>query len=165
MVNLHFMANYNIFIDKEKFILSPKDIVLLDMVPVGHRQFHILRNNRSYNIKILSTDFANKTMTIAVNGNNYELVLADEYDQMVRKMGLLTTKAHKINSIKAPMPGLIIDIMATIGQQVESGTPLMVLSAMKMENIITSHGEGIIKNIKVKVNNTVDKGELIIEME
>jgi biotin carboxyl carrier protein len=104
-------------------------------------------------------------MTIEVNGNSYEMVLADEYDQMVDKMGLLSTKTHKINNIKAPMPGLIIDVMAKVGQKVEAGTPLIVLSAMKMENIITSPGEGVVKNIEVNVNDAVDKGQLIIEME
>ncbi|MDL5510622.1 acetyl-CoA carboxylase biotin carboxyl carrier protein subunit [Arenibacter sp. M-2] len=159
------MVNYDITIDKEKIVLNPEDSTSLDLVAIGNRQFHVLRHNRSYTIKILNTDFAKKTMTIEVNGNAYEMVLADEYDQMVRKMGLLTAQVHKINSIKAPMPGLIIDIMATIGQKVVAGTPLIVLSAMKMENIITSGGEGVIKSINVEVNDTVDKGQLIIEME
>ncbi|MCK0134437.1 acetyl-CoA carboxylase biotin carboxyl carrier protein subunit [Arenibacter sp. S6351L] len=159
------MANYDISIDKEKFILSPEDIASLDIVPIGNQQFHALRHNRSYKIKILNTDYANKTMTIEVNGDSYAMVLADEYDQMVDKMGLLTTKTHKINNIKAPMPGLIIDVMAKVGQKVEAGTPLIVLSAMKMENIITSPGEGVVKNIEVNVNDAVDKGQLIIEME
>ncbi len=159
------MTNYDIVIDNEKFILNPTDIASLDIVPIGNHQFHALRNNHSYKIKILNTDFANKSLTIEVNGNSYKMVLADEYDQMVQKMGLLTTKTHKINNIKAPMPGLIIDVIASKGQKIEPGTPLIVLSAMKMENIITSHGEGVIKSINVKVNDTVDKGQLIIEME
>ncbi|MBU2903245.1 acetyl-CoA carboxylase biotin carboxyl carrier protein subunit [Arenibacter algicola] len=159
------MANYDISIDKEKFILSPEDIASLDIVPIGNQQFHALRHNRSYKIKILNTDYANKTMTIEVNGDSYAMVLADEYDQMVDKMGLLSTKTHKINNIKAPMPGLIIDVMAKAGQKVEAGTPLIVLSAMKMENIITSPGEGVVKKIEVNVNDAVDKGQLIIEME
>ena len=165
IVNPFFMANYDISIDKEKFILSPEDIASLDIVPIGNQQFHALRHNRSYKIKILNTDFAEKTMTLEVNGNSYAMVLADEYDQMVDKMGLLSTKTHKINNIKAPMPGLIIDVMAKVGQKVEAGTPLIVLSAMKMENIITSPGEGVVKNIEVNINDAVDKGQLIIEME
>ena len=165
IVNPYFMANYDISIDKEKFILNPEDIASLDIVPIGNQQFHALRHNRSYKIKILNTDFAEKTMTLEVNGNSYAMVLADEYDQMVDKMGLLSTKTHKINNIKAPMPGLIIDVMAKVGQKVEAGTPLIVLSAMKMENIITSPGEGVVKNIEVNINDAVDKGQLIIEME
>ncbi|MCK0189835.1 acetyl-CoA carboxylase biotin carboxyl carrier protein subunit [Arenibacter sp. F20364] len=159
------MTNYDIIIDKEKIVLSPMDIASLDIVKISDRQFHALRQNRAYKIKILHTDFANKRMTLEVNGSSYELALADKYDQMVDKMGLLTAKTHKINSIIAPMPGLIIDIMVTTGQKVVIGTPLIVLSAMKMENIITSSGEGIVKSIKVNVNEAVDKGQIIIEME
>ncbi|MCM4151696.1 acetyl-CoA carboxylase biotin carboxyl carrier protein subunit [Arenibacter sp. N53] len=159
------MTHYNIIVDKENFKIGPKDIESMDMIATGSLKYHSLMNNQSFVIQILDADFANKTMTIEVNGNSYEMYLEDEYDQMVNKMGLLTAKTHKINSIKAPMPGLIIDIMATIGQEVLTGTPLIVLSAMKMENIINSTGEGVVKNIKVKVNDAVDKGQIIIEME
>ena len=159
------MTHYNIIVDKENFKIGPKDIESMDMIATGSLKYHSLMNNQSFVIQILDADFANKTMTIEVNGNSYEMSLEDEYDQMVNKMGLLTAKTHKINSIKAPMPGLIIDIMATIGQEVLTGTPLIVLSAMKMENIINSTGEGVVKNIKVNVNDAVDKGQIIIEME
>ena len=80
-------------------------------------------------------------------------------------MGLLAVSSQKINSIKAPMPGLIIDIIVAKGQEITAGTPLLVLSAMKMENIILSQGEGVVKSIEVKKNDTVEKGQLIIEME
>jgi len=159
------MTNYDIIVDKEKIVLNQEDIASLDIVEVGKQQFHALCHHQSYKIKVLHTDFDHKKITLEVNGNNYELALADEYDQMVDKMGLLTANTHKINNIKAPMPGLIIDIMVTIGQNVVAGTPLIVLSAMKMENIITSSGEGIIKSIEVDVNDAVEKGQLIIEME
>jgi biotin carboxyl carrier protein len=159
------MTKYDIIVGKEKISLNPKDLESLDIVDMGCQQLHVLRHNQSYKIKILLTDFANKKLTLEVNGNNYEMALADEYDQMVDKMGLLKAKTHKINSIKAPMPGLIIDIMVSAGQHVVAGTPLIVLSAMKMENIITSSGEGIVKSIVVDVNDAVDKGQLIIEME
>jgi len=80
-------------------------------------------------------------------------------------MGLLTSTSQKINSVKAPMPGLIIDVMVAEGQTVSEGTPLLVLSAMKMENIILSQGAGIVKSIAVKKDDSVEKGQLIIEME
>ena len=80
-------------------------------------------------------------------------------------MGLLTSTSQKVNSVKAPMPGLIIDVMVTAGQTVSEGTPLLVLSAMKMENIILSQGAGIVKSIAVKIDDTVEKGQLIIAME
>ncbi|MCL4128829.1 UNVERIFIED_CONTAM: hypothetical protein GTU68_035446 [Idotea baltica] len=63
------------------------------------------------------------------------------------------------------MPGLIIDILVSEGQTVEKGTPLAVLSAMKMENVLLSEGEGIVKSVKVKKDDAVEKGQMIIEME
>jgi len=65
----------------------------------------------------------------------------------------------------APMPGYIIDIMVNAGDPIEKGTPLFVLSAMKMENVILSDGKGIVKSIEAKIDDSVDKGQLIIEME
>ena len=159
------MTHYNIIVNKENFNIGPTDIESIDIISTGALEYHALLKNHSYIINIIDTDFANKKMTLEVNGNSYEMTIGDEYDQMIEKMGLLTTKTHKINSIKAPMPGLIVEIMATIGQKVVMGTPLIVLSAMKMENIITSTGDGIVKNIEVNVNDAVDKGQIIIEME
>ena len=159
------MTHYNIIVDQENFNIGPTDIESLDIISTGALEYHALLKNRSYIINIIDTDFENRKMTLEVNGNSYEMTIGDEYDQMIEKMGLLTTKTHKINSIKAPMPGLIVEIMATIGQKVVMGTPLIVLSAMKMENIITSNGDGVVKNIEVNVNDTVDKGQIIIEME
>ncbi len=100
-----------------------------------------------------------------VNGNTYDVKIEDEYDQKVKQMGLLAVTSQKINSIKAPMPGLIIDVMVEKGQEISVGTPLLVLSAMKMENIILSQGEGIVKLIAVQKDDAVEKGQLIIEME
>ena len=63
------------------------------------------------------------------------------------------------------MPGLIVDVMVEVGQEIAEGTPLLVLSAMKMENIILSQGDGVVKSVEVQKNDAVEKGQLIIEME
>ena len=107
----------------------------------------------------------NKTISLSINGNTYDVKLEDEYDQQVNKMGLLAVSVQKMNALKAPMPGLIVDVMVKVGQEIVEGTPLLVLSAMKMENVILAQGEGIIKSIEVKKDDAVEKGQLIIEME
>jgi biotin carboxyl carrier protein len=63
------------------------------------------------------------------------------------------------------MPGLILDIHVRIGQAVNEDDPLLILEAMKMENVITSPRDGIIKNISVRKSDTVDKNQLLIEFE
>ena len=69
----------------------------------------------------------------------------------------------KLNEIKAPMPGLILDIKVEVGQEVKKGDPILILEAMKMENILKSPGDGIVKAIKVKVKDNVEKGQLLLE--
>ncbi len=159
------MIDYLITVNEEETQLKKSEIASLDTISIDSATFHLLENNKAFVVRIVHSDFLNKTLIISVNGNNYEVKIEDEYDQQVKKMGLLAVTAQKMNSIKAPMPGLIVDVMVKVGQEISEGTPLLVLSAMKMENIILSQGEGVVKAIEVKKDDTVEKGQLIIEME
>lgn len=157
------LTNYLITVNGEEISVGNNDIVTLDLIQIDDSNFHLLDKNQSYRINLQQADYNNKTLTVLVNGNKYELKIEDEYDLRVKEMGLLTSSSQKANSVKAPMPGLILDIMVTEGQAIIGGTPLVVLSAMKMENIILSPGDGTIKSIKVNKEDTVEKGQLIIE--
>lgn len=159
------MDNYLVIVDGEEIPLKRSDIDAMDSVTLSNSQFHLLEKNQAHKIKLLRSDFLNKSLSLSVNGNTYDLKIRDAHDQQVKKMGLLAVTAQKINSIKAPMPGLIVDVMVEEGQEISEGTPLLVLSAMKMENIILSQGEGIVKSIEVKKDDAVEKGQLVIEME
>jgi biotin carboxyl carrier protein len=80
-------------------------------------------------------------------------------------MGLQGKSSAKINQLKAPMPGLIVDVRVAVGQKVSKGENLLVLEAMKMENIIKSPTEGTIKAIKVQKGENVEKNKILIEFE
>ncbi|WP_298477640.1 acetyl-CoA carboxylase biotin carboxyl carrier protein subunit [uncultured Maribacter sp.] len=159
------MADYLITVDKQEFRRDNELVDSLDINTIDKEKFHLLKDNKAYNVELVKANYAAKELTISINGNNYDVKIEDEYDQMVKQMGLLSNTTQKLNNIKAPMPGLIVDIMVTVGQEIEEGTPLLVLSAMKMENIILSQGEGIVKSITAKKEDAVEKGQIIIEME
>ncbi len=159
------MKDYVITVNKKAIPVSKKEVEGLDMVAVSGTDFHLLRNNQGYGIRLLRADYLNKKLVVSVNGNTYELTIEDAYDQRVQEMGLLAAASQEVNSIKAPMPGLIVDIMVVEGQEISEGSPLLILSAMKMENIILSQGMGTVKTIAVKKDDAVEKGQLIIEME
>jgi len=102
---------------------------------------------------------------VKVNNTIYDVVIQDEMDELIKAMGFEVGATKKINDIKAPMPGLILDINVTVGQEVKENVPLLILEAMKMENVLTSPRDGVIKTISVKKGDTVDKNELLIEFE
>ena len=129
------MKKYVITVNEEETLVNKGDIDVLDSIRIDAAKLHLLDNNQAYDISVLHSDFLNKTLTLSINGNTYEVKIEDEYDQQVKKMGLLAVTAPKVNSIKAPMPGLIVAIMVEVGQAISEGTPLLVLSAMKMEKM------------------------------
>jgi biotin carboxyl carrier protein len=136
----------------------------LDAVVTGEGEYHILHNGKSYKAEISSVDMADKTVSLKINGKSKTIKIQDEYDVLVKKMGLSAIVVHKISAIKAPMPGLVLSILVEPGQAVVHGEPMVILEAMKMENVIKSPGEGTVKRIVVAKGKPVDKGEILIEM-
>jgi biotin carboxyl carrier protein len=134
-----------------------------DLVQVSPGYFHILWENKSYKAEVVRADHAAKTFHIKVNGNIYPVELKDKFDLLLEKMGMNSNNSSKVNSIKAPMPGLIIDLKVKNGDVVKQGDPLLILEAMKMENIIKSPGEGTVKSVKIKKGDSVEKNQVLIE--
>lgn len=157
------MTNYKIIVDEE--IISESDIHQSDIIQVSDKNFHVLQNGKAFRASIEQADFKSKTMTIKVNGNKYELNIEDEYDQLIKKMGLSVANNQQIKDIKAPMPGLVLDILVEAGQAVNKGDALIILEAMKMENVLKSAGEGVVKSVEIEKGNAVEKGQLMITME
>jgi biotin carboxyl carrier protein len=134
-----------------------------DVVTFGEGYFHILYNNRSYRAEVVKADPIVKAFTVKINGNNYEVAVKDTFDLLLEKLGMNSSSAGAINSIKAPMPGLIIELKVAGGDTVNAGDPLLILEAMKMENILKAAGQATVKNVKVKKGDSVEKGQVLIE--
>ena len=137
----------------------------LDAVEVSPSKFHILKNNQAYTAEIVEADFVIKTYTVKVNGNTYNVAIENSLDLLIKEMGFLVGGSKQINEIKAPMPGLILEMSVSVGQEVQENDCLLILEAMKMENSFLSPRAGIIKSISAKKGDAVEKGQLLIEFE
>ena len=71
----------------------------------------------------------------------------------------------KVSDLKAPMPGLVLSIDVEVGKEVKKGDALLILEAMKMENVIKSPTDGVIKSIAVKTSQAVEKNQLLLNFE
>jgi biotin carboxyl carrier protein len=134
-----------------------------DIVKIAEGYFHILYQQKSYRAEIVSTDSGSKTVTVKINGRKYPVQLKDKFDLLLEKMGIADATAGKINHIKAPMPGLILDLKVNVGDAVKIGDQVLILEAMKMENVLKSSGEGTVKTLNVKKGDRVEKGQVLIE--
>ncbi|MDY2587963.1 acetyl-CoA carboxylase biotin carboxyl carrier protein subunit [Winogradskyella aquimaris] len=148
-----------------EFDLGQEAVDQLDAVETSTNKYHILQNNDSIKANILSKDFNKKTYSIKVNNNTYDVVINDALDQQIAALGFEIGASKKVNEIKAPMPGLILEINVEKAQEVKEDDPLLILEAMKMENVINSPRDGVIKSIKVNQGDTVEKNALLIEFE
>lgn len=134
-----------------------------DLTVLGPSRFHILHEGRSFSAEVVSADFAAKSFLLKLNGQNIEIQAKDRFDLLLDKLGMSNAAASKVNELKAPMPGLIVDIRVAPGQTIQKGDPLVVLEAMKMENILKAPGDGIVGTIKVGMRDNVTKGQVLIQ--
>ncbi|WP_396597861.1 acetyl-CoA carboxylase biotin carboxyl carrier protein subunit [Dokdonia sp. R86516] len=151
--------------EEHEFEVSRDQLSQLDAVHTSQNSYHILENNSSFKATVVSSDFSKKTYNIQVNSNNYEVVIKDEIDILIKEMGFTVGGSKQFNNLISPMPGLIIDVQVSAGQEVKEGDTLVILSAMKMENSFVSHTDGVIKAVHVVKDDAVDKGQLLVEFE
>lgn len=137
----------------------------IDPQPQGPKTFHVLSNNKGYTIEVISADYEAKKIELSVNGNKYPLTVQDDFDLLLDKLGMSALTNLKVNEIKAPMPGLVLDIKVSVGDTVEKGDSILVLEAMKMENVLKSPTEGVVKEVHVNKGDAVEKNQLLISFE
>ena len=159
------MTPFTIFVNEQELSVLPEQAKNLDAIAVGDQQFHVLKNDVNYKASIETADYANKSYTIKVNGTSYTVKIADIYDRLIQKMGISTGGTTKSNNVQSPMPGLVLSILVSEGQTVVKGDNLLILEAMKMENVIKATGDGVVKSIHVQQGAVVEKRQLLIEME
>lgn len=147
------------------FDLDQESTNQLDAVHLSSNAYHVLHDSKPYEVAILAADFLQKKYTVKVNNSVFVVDIANPLDTLIKEMGFETGLSKQINAIKAPMPGLILEINVVVGQTVQENDNLIILGAMKMENSFLSPRDGVIKTIAVQTGDAVDKGQLLIEFE
>ena len=144
--------------------VNPADIQW-DLIEIKEGKFHILQNNQSFEATVLEANYTEKKFKIKIEQTTYEISLKDKFDQLVDKLGFSNMTKQKVNNIKAPMPGLVLDIIVKVGDTVAKGDSVLILEAMKMENVIKAEGPATVKSISIKKGAAVEKNQVLVEFE
>lgn len=148
----------------EKVSIDDQDIQL-DSVEDSTDSFHILWRGKSFRAEIIRIDKEDKQVWLRVNNRMMHFQGRSKVNVLLEKMGLGNGSAAKSKEMKAPMPGLIVKILVTPGAEVKKGDPLIILEAMKMENILKSPNDGIVRALHAEAKQTVDKNQILISFE
>ena len=129
----------------------------------NNRNYLIIKDHKPIKAEILKFDSQTKVVEIKINKNIYAISLKDKMDILLEKMGIDMSVTQAVNDLKAPMPGLVLDILVKEGQEIKKGDQLAILEAMKMENVLKAAGEGIVKSIEVVKGDSVEKNQILIK--
>lgn len=145
------------------FSYSEEDLKNANVVETEPGLYHVLKDNSSKSIRIISASGSN--IRVEADGERYDIIIKNEFQQMLEALGFNNTQAAQVKEIKAPMPGLVLQISVTEAATVSPGDKLIILEAMKMENSILAPAEAKVKKIHVTTGMSVEKGQLLIEFE
>mgnify|MGYP003675782598 FL=1 len=134
-----------------------------DLKWVSDRKIHLIHENKSLEAELISLDKETKTVQIKLGNKISSLQIKDRFDLLLEQLGMNANASQTLKEIKAPMPGLILDLKVKAGDEVKKGDVVLILEAMKMENILKSPGDGIVKAVKVSLNQSVEKNQVLIQ--
>jgi|JI10StandDraft_1071094.scaffolds.fasta_scaffold27826_4 biotin carboxyl carrier protein len=126
--------------------------------------YHLLYNGKSFEVEVLQSDTLAKKHLITINGKKVEAVMRDRFDDLLKELGMDAAASLKVGDLKAPMPGLVVDIPVKEGDVVSKGDTLVILEAMKMENALKAVADATVKKIVVTKGQAVDKNTLLIQL-
>ena len=155
---------YNVKVNEFEFHFTQQQLDAVDLIRTSPAAFNLLNNHKSVNAVLIEADESAKKQTIEIEGERFAVQIKDELDMILDKMGYGIVTGKQIKEIKAPMPGLVLEVTVSEGQHVHEGDRLLILVAMKMENSILINTEATIKRIAIGAGDAVDRGQVLIEL-
>ena len=125
----------------------------------------ILYNGKSFTAIVATVAVKPHALSFRINGQRHPVMVQEPIDQLLSSMGMDLKAMQKVEPVKAPMPGMVLRVLVVPGQRISKGDGMLVLEAMKMENILKASADATVKSIKVNERTAVEKGAILIELE
>lgn len=164
-VKVNDQLEFEIENSRDRFFVNGAAIELDAQALTDNNRSNVIYKNKSYNVEVVELNSQEKTAAIKVNGSLYKVQMEDQFDLLLKKLGMDAAAGTKIREIKAPMPGMVLKILVTEGTEVRKGDNLLVLEAMKMENILKSTTDGVVKKINVAQGDKIEKNTVLLQFQ
>ena len=148
-----------IFSDSMDIIIDNQKSIHISDINIEAQKLTFLHND----VLVEVSYSEDKKGGLYIHYNGHHMQLTDIPERTKQKIE--GDSMDDIKSIVAPMPGLIIDVMVEEGALIKKGNPLLVLEAMKTENVIHAFKDTIITKISVAKGQQVSLNQLLMETE
>ena len=123
--------------------------------------YSLLANHQSYDALVYEGD---EGWQVLLLGSQYIFQVEDEREKRLRA-SLGGGIAENVDfHLKAPMPGLIVDLPVSDGQDVDKGDVLVILESMKMQNELKSPRSGKVSRVRVKPGDSVEQRDTLLSV-
>lgn len=138
---------------------------IVDCRSAGHPDYlSMIIDNKSHLVESAPIKFEDGRYYANIYGRRYELDVLDERLVATRQAAAVVTETGPY-VISSPMPGLIVDVRVEVGDEIEAGSPVVIMEAMKMQNELTSEVAGVVKAVHVGPNDAVESQLPLVEIE
>lgn len=134
----------------------------IDLKLLGNNLYSLIIDNQSYTIEATKSK---GEVRIVFDQNEYTVPVMSNREKIESEILGTSASAEGKGEIRSPMPGLILKIEVEKGDSIQSGQPLIIMEAMKMENEIRAQFDGDVQEILVKENQKVEKGDILIRID
>jgi len=136
--------------------------VQYDLVKLGPDRYSLLVDHKSYLFRMVPND---QDVEIHLNGEIFRIRVEDERLRALNELVKLTQSQIREMDIKAPIPGLVVKVSVKPGDAVRKDDGLLVLEAMKMENVIKAPHDAEVLEVAVRERESVTKGQVLIHLK
>ena len=129
------------------------------------RFFTIMYKGQTFHGELIENRTEENKIKVKINHRVFDIRKSGPLDELISSMGLDVPKVKKLKELQSPMPGRVVMIHVSVGQELKVGDEILSLEAMKMENSLKAEGIGKVKAILVESGQVVEKGVVLIEFE
>ncbi len=156
-----FVLHINNNNEQENTLQVDNRMYTYDLIALGFGRYSLLLDNHSYTLLQVKKD---DLYHVQIDNNHFVLQLEDEHKRKIKELFKKVQTGPEVQIIKAPIPGLVIKINAVEGELVEEGGGLLILEAMKMENLIKASCSCRIKEVMVKEKDSVQLNQPLMKL-
>lgn len=148
--------------EKQSSAVIDGEEVSYQIISKENGRFLLKSGTKMYRIDNITTE--NKHVIFSINGTFLTAKVKDDQDLLLERLGFKADLEASIGSLKAPMPGKILEILVKPGDSVSLGDPVLILEAMKMENELKAPADGVLESLHAAAGDNVEKNQLLLEI-